>query len=171
VRRRLAGRASTRERNQAPGSRNAEEGQVGGLEAIVLGVLVFVFGTLAVANAWAVIDAKLVVDDAAAQAARVFVLSPSPATAVARAETMADQVLTAAGRSPSRATVAVNGTLTRCSVVAVTVTYRVPTVVIPLLAQVSAGLTVRSTHRALVPPLAAGPSGSGAGFASGQCGV
>jgi hypothetical protein len=70
VRRRLAGRASTRERNQAPGSRNAEEGQVGGLEAIVLGVLVFVFGTLAVANAWAVIDAKLVVDDAAAQAAR-----------------------------------------------------------------------------------------------------
>lgn len=171
MRRPLPGRSPTRRRPRPPGTRDPEGGQVGGLEAIVLGVLVFVFGTLAVANAWAVIDAKLVVDDAAAQAARVFVLSPSPGTAPARAETMADQVLTAAGRSPSRATVLVVGSLTRCSVVAVTVTYRVPTVVIPLLAQVSTGLTVRSTHRALVPPLAAGPTGDGAAFASGQCGV
>ena len=36
-----------------------EDGQVGGIEALVFGLLVLVLGTLVVANAWGVIDAKV----------------------------------------------------------------------------------------------------------------
>ena len=35
-----------------------DAGQVGGIEALPFGLLIFVVGTLLIANAWAVIDAK-----------------------------------------------------------------------------------------------------------------
>ena len=63
-------------------ARHDEHGQVGGIEGLVFGVLVFVFGALLVANAWAVVDAKSAASVAAREAARVCVES-SYADAVA----------------------------------------------------------------------------------------
>ena len=50
-----------------------EAGQAGGLEGIAFGLLIFVLGTLLIANAWAVVDTKLAVTAAAREAARAFV--------------------------------------------------------------------------------------------------
>ncbi|MBA2283441.1 MAG: hypothetical protein H0W25_19710, partial [Acidimicrobiia bacterium] len=50
-----------------------ERGQMGGIEALPFGLLIFVVGALLVANAWAVIDAKLAVTAAAREAARTWV--------------------------------------------------------------------------------------------------
>ena len=48
-----------------------------GIEALFFGLLVLVFGTLVVANAWGVIDAKLSAAGAAREAARAFVQTPA----------------------------------------------------------------------------------------------
>ena len=50
-----------------------DAGQVGGIEALPFGLLVFVVGALLIANAWAVVDAKFATDAAARQAVRTFV--------------------------------------------------------------------------------------------------
>lgn len=47
-----------------------EAGFVAGAEALILGVLVFVFGTLAILNGWAVLDAKFATNAAAREAVR-----------------------------------------------------------------------------------------------------
>ena len=57
----------------ARGRAGGDGGQVGGIEALPFGLLVFVVGALLVANAWAVVDAKLAVDAAARQATRHYV--------------------------------------------------------------------------------------------------
>ena len=49
-----------------------DRGVVGGVEAIPFGLLLFVAGTLLVANAWAVIDAKMAATSAAREAARTY---------------------------------------------------------------------------------------------------
>src|SRR5262249_31189481 len=50
-----------------------DRGQIGDIEALPFGILIFVVGTLLVLNVWSVIDAKLATDAAATQAARTFV--------------------------------------------------------------------------------------------------
>ena len=52
---------------------NEDCGQVGGIEVLPFGLLVFIVGTLLVANAWAVVDAKLAVTSAAREAVRSYV--------------------------------------------------------------------------------------------------
>ncbi|MGV3758684.1 MAG: hypothetical protein ACO1PW_03960 [Actinomycetota bacterium] len=47
-----------------------DRGQVAGIEAIPFGLLIFVLGGLLLANAWAVVDAKLATDAAAREAVR-----------------------------------------------------------------------------------------------------
>ena len=61
----------------APRSHRDERGQVGGIEALPFGILVFVVGALLVASAWAVVDAKLAVVSAAREAARTYVEADS----------------------------------------------------------------------------------------------
>ncbi len=58
-----------------------DAGQVGGIEALPFGLLIFVVGTLLIANAWAVVDAKFATDAAARQAVRTFVEADDPASA------------------------------------------------------------------------------------------
>ena len=50
-----------------------DAGFVGGAEGILFGVVVFVFDTLLLFNAWAVIDAKMAVSSAARETARTLV--------------------------------------------------------------------------------------------------
>ena len=46
-----------------------DAGMVGGIEVLPFGVLIFVVGSLLVANAWAVVDTKFMVTSAAREAA------------------------------------------------------------------------------------------------------
>jgi len=133
-----------------------EEGQVGGIEALVFGLLVLVLGTLVVANAWGVIDAKVAAAGAARQAARAFVQAPAgtdPATAAREAATSA---IEAQGRDRSRMSLAVSGELRRCSRVEAEVRYRVPVIVVPVLGGFGDGLTTASRHSELVDPYRTG---------------
>ncbi len=58
-----------------------DAGQVAGIEAVPFGLLVFTTGALVVAQAWGVVDAKLLAGTAAREATRAFVEAPSGARA------------------------------------------------------------------------------------------
>src|SRR5690606_28013405 len=81
-----------------PGRGRADAGQVGGIEVLPFGLLLFVVASLVVANAWAVIDAKATVDSAARAGVRAAVEAPDSATAAARADAAARHVLERSGR-------------------------------------------------------------------------
>ena len=131
-----------------------EGGQVGGVEGLAFGVLVFVFGTLLVANAWGVIDAKMAATAAAREAARTYVEAASGATAGPAAEAAALDAIDAHGRTRHRATVrrVDGGPFERCGEVTIEVTYRVPMVAVPLLGEAGDGLTGTSRHAEVVDP-------------------
>ena len=133
-------------------TRRTEAGQVGGIEALAFGVLIFVLGTLVVANAWGVLDAKMAAGGAAREAARAFVTSPSTADPTARARDAAAASIQAVGRSPQRMGLSVAGAFMRCARIVATVRYRVPLVHIPLLGGFGDGLTVAARHSELVDP-------------------
>lgn len=138
----------------------AELGQVGGLEAIVLGMLVLVMGTLVVASAWGVIDAKIAVDQAAQDASRAFVLAPSSTSAITAARAAAFGEIAASGREPKRASVSLAGALVRCASVVATVSYRVPLLAVPLLGASGGSVEVSASHGELVPPFRSAASGT-----------
>ena len=141
-----------------------ERGQVGGIEGLVFGVLIFVFGTLLVANAWGVIDAKLATTSAAREAARTYVESPSRADAWPAAEDAAFEAIVAHGRRADRAhpTLPEGEEFARCQRVTVQVSYDVPLIAIPLFGQLGRGITVTSRHSELVDPYRSGLPGTAA---------
>jgi hypothetical protein len=134
----------------------AERGQVGGIEVLPFGFLVFVAGTLLIANAWAVIDAKLAVTAASREAARVYVESADIETATGAAHARAFEALDAYGRDePGRAELAIehlDGSFGRCRRVAVTATYRVPALTIPFIRGFGTSVTARSRHTEVIDP-------------------
>jgi hypothetical protein len=145
-----------------PCEERTEGGFVAGLEALAFGVLIFVFGTLLILNAWGVIDAKLAVTAAAREATRAVVeADPSvPVAALARAvalETLAGHGHGDADRLSGDPEVA--GTIARCARLSVTVAYDVPAIRIPLVGGFGSGLTVRSTHTEVVDPFRSGLPG------------
>lgn len=136
---------------------------MGGLEGLVFGVLVFVFGTLLVANAWGVIDAKLAATSAAREAARTYVESDSGSDAAAAAEDAGKSAIEAHGRRRERAEVRVqvdDGRFARCARATAVVRYEVPLIAIPLLGQAGNGLTVTARHAEVVDPYRSGLSGT-----------
>ena len=142
-------------------TRRDERGQVGGIEGLAFGVLVFVFGTLVVANAWGVIDAKLAATSAAREAARTYVESESESAAGPAAEEAAERAVTAHGRRWDRADVRlVDGRFARCEQVTIEVSYRVPLIAVPLLGQAGDGVTVTARHAEVVDPYRSGLAGA-----------
>lgn len=141
-----------------------ERGQMGGIEGLVFGVLVFVFGTLLVANAWGVIDAKLATTSAAREAARTYVEAPSAAAAGPAAEDAAYRAIEDQGRTRSRAhpRLVPGSTFARCRRVTIEVSYDVPLIAIPLLGQAGTGITVSSRHSEIVDPYRSGLPGTAA---------
>jgi hypothetical protein len=143
----------------SPGYREA--GFVGGLEGLVFGLLVFVVGTLLVAHAWAVVDTKAAVTDAARQAARQFVEAPNATEAGADAETAADAAIAGGGRDPSRATVTlVSGAWGRCQRVTISVAYPSAAVALPWIGRVGSAGRVVARHSELVDPYRSGLPGA-----------
>lgn len=143
-----------------------DAGQVGGIEAIPFGLLVFVVGGLLVANAWAVVDAKLATDAAAREAVRAFVEAPDLATAEAAADAAARRSVAAHGRDGTRAEVALleAARFVRCERITIEVTYKVPALTLPLIGGWGDGpLAVRSRHSEVVDPFRSGVPGEALG--------
>jgi hypothetical protein len=145
--------------------RTTDDGFVGGIESLPFGLLVFVVGTLLVANAWAVIDAKLASAAAAHEAARIYVETvvggdsgpAHRAAGVAAAETIVGH-----GRDPDRMTFSLSPpeATTRCQPVEATVTYRVPTLTVPLVGGFGQGFVVRATDSEIIDPFRDDVAGS-----------
>jgi hypothetical protein len=149
---------------------------VGGVEALPFGLLVFVVGTLLVANAWAVVDAKLAVDAAARQATRTYVEADPGATADGRdAERRATDAglaaLDAHGRDRRRASVGLGaldapdgrtGYYARCARATFRASYEVPALTLPWIGGFGDGIDVTSSHSELVDPYRSGVPGSAA---------
>lgn len=151
--------------NAAARSRG-EAGQVGGIEAIPFGLLIFVIGTLLIANAWAVVDAKFATDAASRQAVRTYVEASDPSAALDEAEAAGLAAIEAHGRDPLRARVAPVGdaSLVRCERVEFEAEYEVPALSLPLIGGFGrAPFRVRSTHSELVDPFRGGLAGTAEG--------
>ena len=140
----------------------SDRGQVGGIEALPFGLLIFVLGSLLIANAWAVIDAKFATDAAARQAARTFVESADATTAFPRAEVAARAAIEGHGRDPTRAAIVPIGNfdLARCERATFRVDYEIPALSIPLIGGYgTAPFRVSSTHSEIVDPFRGGLDG------------
>jgi hypothetical protein len=129
------------------------------VEVLPFGVLIFVVGSLLVLNTWAVIDAKLAITAGAREGARAVAEAPMGAEATAVATAAAHAALTAQGRDVASSTISVAGAVERCSEVEVTMTYRIPAIVLPWGAGFGDGFTVRSVASELVDPLRSGVAG------------
>jgi hypothetical protein len=149
---------------------------MGGVEMLPFGVLVFVIGTLLVANAWAVVDARMATDAAAREATRRYVeaeVTGADEGASAEADAVAAGLaaLESFGRDPEAATVTLtalsspSGGFSRCARVTFTATYRVPALTLPWVGGYGRGFTVTSTHSELVDPYRSGVPGSAEGCA------
>jgi hypothetical protein len=139
-----------------------DRGQVGGIEALPFGLLIFVLGSLLIANAWAVVDAKFATDAAAREAARTFVEGSDLDGALRAADEAATATIAGHGRDPERATVRALGdpVLERCARATFEVTYDVPALSLPLIGGYGRSpFTVRSTHSELVDPFRSGLDG------------
>lgn len=139
-----------------------DAGQVGGIEAIPFGLLIFAVGTLLIANAWAVVDAKFATDAAAREAARSYVEARDPAVALDQATEAGRAAIEAHGRDPDRSTIAAVGEprLQRCERVTFEAEYSVPALSLPFIGGYGqAPFHVRSAHSELVDPFRAGLPG------------
>jgi hypothetical protein len=150
------------------GRLQGDRGQVGGIEALPFGLLVFVVGGLLLANAWAVVDAKLATDAAAREATRAFVEAPDLAAALEAADAAARQSVNAHGRDGDRAEVAPIGPVgfARCERVTIEVAYDIPAITLPLVGGWgSSPFPVRSRHSEVVDPFRSGVPGEAGGCA------
>jgi hypothetical protein len=134
-----------------------------------LAVLVFVIGTLLVANGGAVVDAKAAAGTAAREAARTYAETPpglSPAAAWARAEERGFAAYAAAGKDPDAAQVRPvegGGSVARCARIVVESSYRVPALTVPWVGGLGDGIVVHARHTARVDPFRSGLAGDGCG--------
>lgn len=154
--------------------RRDEGGFVAGSEALALGVVVFVIGTLLVISAWRLVDGKLAVETAAREAARAVVEAPVPVlTDAAAGAALADEVARAtmvAHRGPDddpTATwrfvdAAVVGDAVRCGPVSATVRIEVDTVRLPLLGGGFGTVRLVGEHVERVEPYRGGLPAEGA---------
>jgi hypothetical protein len=139
---------------------SGERGQVGGVEALPFGLLIFVVGALLVAAAWSVIDAKLAVVSAAREAARTYVEAGSPREAVDDGTAAALEAMANHGRgSDVDVSFAPGGEFDRCDPITARVSYRVPAVPLPWIGGIGE-ITVSSRHSERVDPFRDGLAGA-----------
>ena len=138
-----------------------EDGLIGGMEGVVFGVLVFVFGTLLVANTWSVVDAKMAASAAAREATRTFVEAPDQATGLARARAAAVDAIVAHGRDPARMGFDNDDVpLVRCGPAELRVTYTLRILGLPVIGRQAGTITVTATHAEIGDPYRSGLPGT-----------
>ena len=127
------------------------------MEVIPFGVLTFVVGALLVANAWAVIDAKMAVSAAAREATRAFVEAPVDGDPVALADVAARSAIAGAGRDPAKLTLTpLEAVFARCETVRFEASYQIPAVRVPWVGGFGAGFTATASHAEVVDPYRSG---------------
>ncbi len=140
-----------------------DRGQVGGIEVLPFGVLIFVVGALLVANAWGVVDAEVAADSAARQAVRTYVEAPDAARGEAQARAVAAATLAGHGRQPGLATVHISragdAPFARCVAATVEVDYPVPAIRLPWIDGYGHAFDVRAHHTELIDPYRSGLAG------------
>ncbi|MFT5203188.1 MAG: hypothetical protein ACI9C1_002585 [Candidatus Aldehydirespiratoraceae bacterium] len=146
----------------APSRVGGDAGQVGGMEVLPFGFLVFISATLMFANVWGVIDAKFAVTSAAREATRAFVEADGVDAAIAEARSRGEETMIAYGRGGDRANVGepvLAEPFGRCARVSITVTYEVPVIAIPFIGGFGSLDPVESTHSEIVDPFRDGLEG------------
>ena len=134
----------------------SESGQAG-MEVIPFGLLTFVVGALLVANAWAVIDAKMAVSAAAREAVRAFVEAPDADQADALARAAAESAIAGFGRNPGNLVLtALDNEFARCETVRYEASYQIPAVRVPWVGGFGAGFTATARHAEVVDPYRTG---------------
>lgn len=153
--------------------RSREDGFVAGGEALALGVVVFVAGSLLVLSAWRLVDGRLAVETAAREAARGLVEAPvevlvDPVRGHELADARARSTM-AAHRGPDDAADAtwsfvqtrVSGATARCAPVTAAVTVSIDTVRLPLIGGGFGTVTLTGEHTERIEPYRSGlPAGS-----------
>ena len=140
-----------------------DRGQVGGIEVLPFGFLIFVAVTLLIANAWGVVDAKLAVSSSAREAVRAYVEADNLGQAELGAMVGARQTLSSYGRDGSRSTIGqpiLSAGFSRCARVSVTVSYDLPTLVLPFIGGFGNLRPVTSTFTEIIDPYRDGLSGA-----------
>lgn len=134
------------------------------MEVIPFGVLTFVVGALLIANAWAVVDAKMAVSAAAREATRAYVEAPSEGDADLMARAAATAAFAGGGRNATDLDLQqTEGTFARCQTVRWQATYHIPALVVPWVGGFGAGFTATASHAEVVDPYRTGVPGSGSG--------
>lgn len=132
------------------------EAGLAGAEILPLAVLTFVIGSLLVANAWAVVDARVAAGSAAREAARAYVEAPDPVSATDRARAAAQAVLSGHGRDPSRAQLRIGhpsgAAWGRCVRVVIEVRYPIPALALGGLSGGPGTFEVVASHSEVVDP-------------------
>jgi hypothetical protein len=127
------------------------------MEVIPFGLLTFVVGALLVANAWAVIDAKMAVSAAAREATRAFVEAPVDGDPLALADAAARSAIAGAGRDPARLVLTpLEAEFARCETARFEASYRVPAVVVPWIGGLGSGFTATARYAEVVDPYRSG---------------
>lgn len=151
-------------------------GFVAGLEALALGALVFVTGTLIVVAAWSTIDAHQAAAAGARAAARVVALSDplqTPAERQSAAETAVQLAMGGSGPTGSDVrdieVAGVPAQLPACGVVAITVTVPVAATMLPWLTP-RGPTTTSATRQAVVDPHRSGVPRPGGSEVDAACG-
>ncbi len=138
-------------------ARRDEAGQLAGVEALPFGLLVFVVGALLVANAWAVVDAKMAASAAAREAVRAYVESPPGSDPAARADAAARAAVAGMGRDPGRLQLsALEAGFARCAQVRYEARYPVPALTVPWVGGVGHGFWAVARHGEIVDPYRSG---------------
>jgi hypothetical protein len=137
--------------------RRDESGQMANIEVLPFGLLTFVVGTLLVANAWAVIDAKIAVSAAAREATRAFVEAPVDGDPLGLARAAARSAIQGVGRNPDTLDLTpLDGTFNRCETVRFEASYQIPAIRVPWVGGFGSGFTVTARHAEVVDPYRTG---------------
>ena len=129
-----------------------EAGMVAGAEGLVFGFLIFVVGLLVVANAWAVVDAKIAVTAAAREAARAYVEAPSAPEAALAAQAAAESAIVGHGREGRPRLELAGEPFGRCARISIEAEYDVALAAIPVVAVSDRVFTVAARHSEVVDP-------------------
>jgi hypothetical protein len=138
-----------------------DAGQMAGIEAIPFGFLMFVAGALLLANAWAVVDAKLAVSAAAREASRAYVEASTVTDAELAALAAAESSIAGHGHDPTRLALAivVDGGFGRCVRVVTEAAIDIPSVHLPFIGGFGRTFAVRAEHAEVVDPYRSGLTG------------
>lgn len=139
-------------------ARSADEGgQIGGVEALIFGVLIFVLGILGVATAWAVLDAKVAAASAAREAARSYVESDGSDTAWPDAAERGREAFAGHGRDPAGVDLPrPDGSFRRCGPITVTASTHLDLPRLPGIRAAARRVRVEASHTEVVDPYRAG---------------